>query len=300
MTGYGVGGAAEFYAEPPDEAALSELLRSTYAAGTPVRVLGEGWNLLVADGGVEGLVIRLPKPTFAAFSRETAEVRVGAAHPLPSFIAKTLKGGWGGLEGLAGIPGTVGGAAKMNAGGKYGYFGDFARFLRGYRFDGTPFLLRGNDCRFEYRRGGFGEGIVAECGLTLTPFANEGARARAHERLREIRSTKKAAQPLSARSAGCVFKNPGGQSGNGPADGPPPAGKLLDELGAKGLFCGRPEGGARVSQLHANFIVCEGAAKAGDVADLIRELRHRVKKERGLDLRLEIETWGFRPAELEA
>jgi UDP-N-acetylmuramate dehydrogenase len=182
------------------------------------------------------------------------------------------------LECLQGVPGTVGAALRMNAGGKHGEIGARVRRVSGLELDGAPFDFDVAQCGFVYRNSRLGGRIVMECELEL----EAGERARSERQLSEILAEKCRTQPVEARSAGCVFKNP-------KQPGVPPAGKLIDELGLKGARVG----GAAVSEKHANFLVCGNGARAEDLAALIRLIRGRALRERGVELHLEVETWGF-------
>ena len=294
LTSYRVGGPAEFLAEPPDAAALGRLLRKAKAAGQPVRILGRGTNLLVADAGVKGLVVRLPEEGFGTLERAPhpslspggrgwgeGVVRAGSALGLAKLVNWCAAQGLCGLECLLGIPGSVGAALRMNAGGNHGRIGGRVRRVFGVEYDGTSFEADREGCGFVYRGSNLGGCIVTSCELELSSSNRMACR----ERLARIIGAKAASQPLGARSAGCVFKNPSESN---------PAGRLLDELGLKGLRVG----GAAVSTLHANFVVCEGQASAQDLAQLIRLLRQRVYEAHGIMLELEIEVWGFAPGEL--
>jgi len=285
LTNYRVGGPAEYFAEPPDEDALTCVLRRAAEHDMPVRMLGHGTNLLVSDAGVRGLVVRLPKSGFAQLRRDGATVYVGAGHSLPGLVKWSVGAGLGGLECLVGVPGTVGAALRMNAGGKYGEIGTRISNVAGCSFDGRAFEVRGSDCGFGYRDSDLKHGMVTRCEMKLEDSAPEhGA-----QELRRILEEKRATQPLSDRSAGCVFKNP-------KRPGVPPAGRLIDEQGFKGVRLGR----ACVSAVHANFLVCEAGATAADLARLIRCIRTRVLRENGVLLELEIEAWGFEKNELAA
>lgn len=283
LTSYRLGGPAEFYATPPDDEALGRLLKCAAGVGQPVRVLGWGTNVLVADAGVKGLVVHLPKGGFKALSQSGRRVRAGGGLSLAALVNWSVGQGLHGLECLHGIPGSVGAALRMNSGGKHGGIGPRVRRVAGFELDGTPFDFDAAQCGFTYRGSKLGGRIVTGCELELSA----GDRAIGRMLLAEILSEKAASQPLAARSAGCVFKNP--QQG-----GLPPAGKLLDGLGLKGLSVG----GASVSTLHANFVVCDGQATARDVADLIRLVRQRVYEAHGVLLELEIEVWGMAAEEL--
>jgi UDP-N-acetylmuramate dehydrogenase len=300
MTTYRVGGPAEFFALPPDGEALGALLRRAHAAGVSVRLLGHGTNLLVSDAGVRGLVIRLPKRGFANLACAGWSVHVGAGHSLPALVKWSVNRGYSGLECLQGVPGTVGAALRMNAGGKYGEIGTRVRRVHGFENDGTPFSFDARRCGFVYRDSALGSRIVMDCDLEL----ESGDRLKGERRLTEILTEKCSSQPVDARSAGCVFKNPTKanlrrEESFWPAEplrDPPPAGLLIDQLGLKGIRFG----GATISMKHANFLTCESGARAGDLAELIRLIRRRAWRERGVKLELEVEAWGFEMNELDA
>lgn len=283
MTTYRVGGPAEFFAEPPDAPSLGELLRRAAAENIPVKMLGRGSNLLIADKGVRGLVIHLPKAGFSGCIRENGCVQVGAAHSLPRLVKWSANEGLRGLECLFGVPGTVGAAVRMNAGGKYGEIGPAIRRVRGFELDGTPFDLAAAECRFEYRNSNLRRRIVTEGELRLAP----GDPVVTNYLMNLIFQEKARTQPLRARSAGCAFKNP-------KIAGLPPAGRMIEAAGLKGFRLG----GAVISELHANFLLCDGEATARELAELIKIVRRRVFAEFGVMLELEVEVWGFDPEEL--
>ena len=283
LTNYRVGGPAEFFAEPRDISALGHLLARAWNEKIPVRLLGRGTNLLVSDSGVAGLVLKLNKSGFGFLRRDGFEIHVGAGHSLPALVKWSVAQGLGGLECLNGVPGTVGAALRMNAGGTDGEICTRVRRVRGFERDGTPFVFSHDDCGFVYRNSGLSGRIVTDCDLELI----EADPVRSKKQMDDILQKKCATQPVYARSAGCVFKNPRIQ-------GVPPAGRLIDEVGLKGFHVN----GASVSTLHANFLICEQDATAGDLAQLIRIIRERVFNERGVKLEMEVEAWGMQPDEL--
>ncbi|MEI6232751.1 MAG: UDP-N-acetylmuramate dehydrogenase [Planctomycetota bacterium] len=285
MTTYKVGGPAEFFAEPTDAEKLGALLRRAHDERINVRWLGHGTNLLVSDSGVRGLVLRLPKPGFGNVDCDGLRVRVGAGHSLPGLVKWSVSHGLSGLECLQGVPGTVGAALRMNAGGKHGEIGTSVRHVAGFERDGSPFRFDVRDCGFTYRNSALGGRIVMECELELSA----GDAEKSQQALSDILTEKCRTQPMNARSAGCVFKNP-------KILGVPPAGRLIDELGLKGARVG----GASVSMKHANFLICEQGATANDLVQLIRVIRTRALKERSVELHLEVEAWGFSAGELNA
>lgn len=284
LTTYRVGGAAEFYAEPHHAGTLSGLLARARAENIPVRVLGHGTNLLVADTGVRGLVLRLPRTSYGACAVSGGgRVRAGAGHSLGGLVKWTAAQGLTGLECLTGIPGTVGAALRMNAGGRFGEIGASVCRVQGVELDGTPFDLPASECGFGYRRSLLKDRVVTGCELIL----REGPPAEIQRMMRAIIGEKRLSQPMEARSAGCVFKNP-------KLPGVASAGRLIDTAGLKSARVG----GAVVSPVHANFVVCEGQACAQDVAALIAIIRQRVFETHGVRLEMEVEAWGFDPDEL--
>ncbi len=284
-TAYRVGGNAEYLAEPEGDIALQRVLERAAQEGLAVRLLGHGTNLLVGDDGVEGLVVKLPRSSFSTLEQQGARIKVGAGHSLPALVKWSVLQNLSGLECLVGVPGTVGAALRMNAGGKYGEIGERVQRVWGFEFDGQPFHFTHEGCRFEYRNSGLRDRIVTGCELELE--LKEQDRESGWSRLEAIIREKQATQPLSKRSAGCVFKNP-------TQPGAHSAGRMIDELGFKGVEVG----GASVSLKHANFLVCNKGARARDLLALIRKIRGRVLAERGILLHLEIATWGVTREEL--
>jgi UDP-N-acetylmuramate dehydrogenase len=189
-------------------------------------------------------------------------------------VREAAAAGLSGLEGLAGIPGTVGGALVMNAGGRYGCIGDVVKEVEALDSGGGKVLLDAAGAGFAYRRSRLGGLVVTACRLGLTAEDPEVVRKRTREVLKEKRSS----QPLSAASAGCVFRNPSADL---------PAGRLIEELGLKG----RRAGGAAISERHANYIVNLGGAACGDVLELIDAVREAARRGRGVELELEVEVW---------
>lgn len=240
---------------------------------TPWRVLGRGSNLLVSDEGVPGIVIQT-RALDGLRIGEDGEVVAGAGLRTSVLLGRTRERGLGGLECLVGYPATVGGAARMNAGGKWGCTGDRIEKVRVVGPGGVVRELTAAECRFGYRSSALAEFVVAEVVLRLPRV--EAADYR--NRIDAIHKEKAAAQPLHAHSAGCVFKNPKGRS----------AGLLVQESGMKGARVG----GAEVSTLHGNFIVNTGGATAADVLELIDRVRETVQRRTDVDLELEVEVWG--------
>jgi UDP-N-acetylmuramate dehydrogenase len=274
-TWYRLGGPARWLVQPRDEVELATLLNRCADAGISWRVLGRGANVLVSDEGVDGAVFKLSGPGFDQVSYSRDVVTAGAAADFPRFIRDTLDRGVIGLEVLAGIPGTVGGVVRMNAGGRYGEIRQFVKDVKvldtqcGEVMTRTP-----KEMGFSYRHTELGGAIVLGARLQL----QSGDRNAALARHKEIWNEKYEKQPpLSVRSAGCIFKNPPGES----------AGRLLDAAGLKGARVG----GAEISPKHANFIVAHPSATARDVLDLARLAADRVWNATGVKLEMEVEVW---------
>ena len=264
-----IGGPALAWAEPDDEAGLLLCLKTAREAGAPVTVLTGGTNVLVRDGGVPGLVLSLGEG-FAKFQMEGGRVRAGAALNLALLARKCSLAGWAGLEWAVGIPGSVGGGLVMNAGAHGGELKDVVRKV-GLIHKGRPEVWSAQDCGFGYRHSRFkglspGSFILTWAELELSPADPEALKARMDEAL----AKRKASQPLELPNAGCVFKNPAGDS----------AGRMIEACGLKG----RAHGGARISEKHANFVVNAGGATAADVLALMAEARAAVKAKFGVDL----------------
>lgn len=253
---------------------LGEALREQ-----PCHFLGKGANLLVSDEPLRAPVLRLGK-SFAQYQwlseGDEALLRVGAAHDLALLIGRCCRDGYAGLEGLAGVPATVGGALCMNAGtAKHWIFDCLSRVQVLLPAATTAEWFDREQCQPQYRHSGFPAGtffVACEFRLRRATAASLVATAK------QLKAAKAASQPLSAASAGCIFKNPSPQL---------PAGRLIDELGLKGTVIG----GAQISEQHGNFIINQGGALAHDVAALVRLIRGRARRERGIDLSLEVQRW---------
>jgi UDP-N-acetylmuramate dehydrogenase len=278
LTTFGIGGPAEWLARPRDALEAEEVLRAAREAGVPVRCVGLGSNLLVADEGVAGVVVLLRG--LNGLSIEGDRVVAGAGVTNAQVLKATRVRGLGGLECLVGFPGTLGGAVLMNAGGVPGYVAERVAWVRGVDGEGRRVTREAAACGFRYRGSGLGDLLVTEVGLRLPPVDPEEYALRVHAIYRRKRDS----QPLDLPSAGCVWKNPPGES----------AGRLVEAAGGKGLR----RGGAEVSTLHANFIVNRGGATCADVLSLMDEVRRRVLDASGLELQREVIHWGDAPVAL--
>jgi len=274
LTTLGVGGPAAWVVEPRSREELALAVAGLSAAGVAFRLLGGGSNLIVGDEGVEEVVIHTHRLTGLQPAAGTGRLRAEAGLPLSRLVARCQDRGLAGAECLIGIPGTVGGAVAGNAGGAHGCIGDLLAAVTVLEGDGR---LREQSCApsdFGYRRSPFRGAVIVEATLALRPDSPRTIR----ERMRAIHAAKRASQPLTAASAGCMFKNPSPHS----------SGRLIDAAGCKGLSIG----GARVSDRHANFVVNDGGAAARDVLALIQRVREQVARSSGHELELEVEMWG--------
>jgi UDP-N-acetylmuramate dehydrogenase len=278
LTWFRVGGPAEVLFRPADFDDLAAFL-AALPAEVPVTVIGVGSNLLVRDGGVPGVVIRLAG-SFAGVTLEGSVVTAGAA-ALDLTVAMTaLEAGIGGLEFLSGVPGTIGGALRMNAGAFGGEMKDVTLAATALDRAGTIHTLDLAGLDFGYRRCGVPDSWIF---LTATLRGQAGDKAAISARMAEIRAAREAAQPTRARTGGSTFANP-------------PEGKaweLIDRAGCRGLR----RGGAMISEKHCNFLINTGDATAADLEDLGEEVRRRVRETSGVDLHWEIRRIGVREEE---
>lgn len=275
LTTLGVGGPASWVVEPRTRAELMLAVKELHAAGLPWRVLGHGSNLLVSDAGLPEVVIhtRSMKAIYHDGEREHA-LRCEAGASLARLVSVAHELGLAGAEGLIGIPGTVGGAVAGNTGGGALAIGDLLQEVTLVEPDGTARAVPCTRDDFGYRRSPFRGQVVLDAVIGLCP----DTRPAIFERMSAVLRAKAESQPLAARSAGCMFKNPVGSS----------SGRLIDEAGCKGLA----EGAARISARHANFVLNEGGARASDVWRLLERVRERVCRASGVQLEFEVERWG--------
>lgn len=282
MTWYGVGGAARDFVQPVDVAMLQRLLSAHVERGdSRVYILGSGANLLVRDCGVAGLVIRLDTPGFQVCTIEDTRVTVGAGYDLFKLVRELAKAGLGGLEGIAGVPASVGGAVRMNAGGAFGEIGDHVESLRVMTETGEIRTLGREQAGFGYRHSEIQEPIILDVTLAL----QHGDAQALSNRVKEIFQYKKNVQPMGADSAGCAFKNPDDPDEPGKRLS---AGKLIDQAGLKGFQIG----GARVSEVHGNFIeVIDKSARADDVLAVIEHVEKVVQNHHEMKLQREVVVW---------
>ena len=273
LTGLKVGGSAQYFVTPRNEEELTRLVQHCHASEIPMHVLGGGSNLLVRDEGVQGVVIQLLPEGFNKVEVEGTTVRAGSAALLTRVISESVKAELAGLETLAGIPGTVGGALHGNAGTRSGDIGQFVQSVSVLTGKGERFTRTEDELSFAYRTSSVNELVILDAEFQL----QKDDPAEISMRMRKIWIMKKATQPFSFQTAGCIFKNPRGMS----------AGSLIEQSGLKGTRIG----GAEISDRHANFIVTHENATADDVLKLIDKSRSTVSEQFGVDLELEIEIW---------
>jgi len=281
-TWFGIGGRADVLVHPRDEGALATLVRRCHQAGIPLRILGSGANLLVADEGVDGVVVKLDEAVFRQV-RSNAEgalgaLRVGAGADLAKLVQDCARRGLEGLSPMAGIPASVGGAVRMNAGGRYGSIGDAVHAVAVLLPDGSAAVYPRDELDFDYRETSLPAGVI----LWVTFALTEDDPVRVRERVKEIFNYKKSTQPLADHSAGCMFRNPVGPDGERTS-----AGALIDRAGLKGERIG----GAAVSERHGNFITVAPGTRTADVEALVRLIRGRVRAASGIELDTEVVFW---------
>jgi UDP-N-acetylenolpyruvoylglucosamine reductase len=271
-TTLGVGGAARYYAEPASMADLTQLLAVARRADVPVFCLGRGSNLIVADTGFSGLVVRLAHAGWRELRREGDNgIWAGAGARLKELCGFAARHGLTGLEFLEGIPGAVGGSLRMNAGAMGGWIFDVVEEVEFVTTEGEVRRLPRAEFHAEYRQ--CRELLVATATGALFRAPSTGQSEEIRRRMEDMATQRKATQPRE-RSAGCIFKNPPGGH----------AGRVIDELGLKG----RRVGAAEVSRMHANFIINQGGATAADVLELARQVRRIVRDQRGILLQPEV------------
>lgn len=281
FTTFKVGGPADLLVEPVTADQLVSAVALAFRHGVPVTMLGGGSNVLVADAGVRGLVVRWRSGTVGPVGKDL--VRADAPVTINGLVRWTIAHGYAGLEAWAGTPGTVGGAIHGNAHWKGQNIGEVVESVRLLRPDGTLLQVPADRMDFAYDHSRLQQSreIVLWVAFRLQPgHATEGLRAVARESL----AFRKATQPLGLPSAGCIFQNPDPVTDRLPPGTPRSAGALIDRAGLKGARVG----GAAVSTVHANFLVNEGGATATDVRALIDRCRSAVCEQSGVTLRDEV------------
>jgi UDP-N-acetylenolpyruvoylglucosamine reductase len=281
LTTVRAGGAADLFARPGSEAELIEFLRWAAEDGIEVGVVGSGSNLLVADAGFRGLVLKLDGE-LSSVEREGTHVLCGAGARLPSATAKVARWGLTGLEFGINIPGTVGGAVRMNANAYGGELGRVLEWVDVCTASGSERRAPA-DLGFAYRRSNLGPGeIVSRVSFGLAEGDVEEIKAT----LARMRGQRRDAQPSGIKTFGSTFKNP-----DDPRADRRTAGQLLEAAGCRGLQVG----GARFSPKHANFVENAGEATIADILALMAEGRRRVHEQFGIVLEPEVQILGDAP-----
>jgi UDP-N-acetylmuramate dehydrogenase len=282
LTTYRIGGPADALVEPATIDEIRAALAVVRDARIPWIVLGLGSNLLVADAGFRGLVVRIGK-SFSAVRADGERWTVGAGTPTPVLARKTATNGFGGVQRLIGVPGTVGGGVSMNAGAHGQEFASVVRSVTIVTAAGDVDEREGTAIPWTYRSSGLTNVVVVVADLALVPGDSRRLTADVNQHLRR----RKEGTPFNAPCCGSVFRNPEQPI---TADGRTlrTAGQLIDAAGLKGFTIG----GAQVSPLHANYIVNTGGARAGDVRRVIETVRERVGNAFGVGLQLEVQYVG--------
>lgn len=278
LTTVRTGGAADWFARPAGEEELLALLAWAEAAGLDLGVVGSGSNLLVADEGFRGLVLKLDGE-LATIERRAAGMLCGGGARLPSVSAKAAGWGLAGIEFGVNIPGTAGGAVKMNANAYGGQLAEVLEWVDVCTAAGTDRREPG-ELGFCYRSSNLAPGeVVARVSFGLRPEEPAAIKAR----LEEMRGRRREAQPSGIKTFGSTFKNPEGPRVEGRS-----AGQLLEAAGCQGLR----HGGARFSPKHANFVENAGGATTAEVLELMAEGRRRVHELTGIVLEPEVQVLG--------
>lgn len=274
LTWFRVGGPAEVLFTPADEEDLARLL-ATLDPDVPVTVIGLGSNLIVRDGGVPGVVVRLGGKAFGSIAIDGDALTVGTAVPDMRLAKAAAEAGLDGLAFYRGIPGSIGGALRMNAGAHGGETTDVLVEARGIDRGGALRTFSHADMGFSYRHSDAPEDVI----FTRAVFRGRtGDRGAIEAEMERVTAAREAAQPIRERTGGSTFANPDGGK----------AWQLIDAAGCRGLR----RGGAQVSEMHCNFLINTGDTTAADIEGLGEEVRRRVRDTSGVELRWEIRRIG--------
>jgi len=274
LTWFRVGGPAQILFTPADADDLAYFL-SKLPGEIAVYVVGVGSNLIVRDGGVEGVVIRLSPRGFGVVATEGDTVRAGTAALDKRVAEAAAAANIGGLEFYFGIPGSIGGALRMNAGANGGETRDVLVEAHGVTRSGEKVTFSNADMKFVYRSHGVDPSIIFTSALYRGKIAEPET---IRNRMNEVQQHRETAQPIREKTGGSTFKNPPGHS----------SWKLIDAAGLRGFRVG----GAQVSEMHCNFLINTGDATASDIETLGETVRERVKAHSGIELQWEIKRIG--------
>jgi UDP-N-acetylmuramate dehydrogenase len=275
FTWFRVGGPAQVLFMPEDEQDLSYFL-SHLPPEIPVTVIGLGSNLIVRDGGVPGVVVRLGRGFSNVTAEEGARVRAGAAVPDVKVARAAQDAAIAGLAFLRGIPGAIGGALRMNGGAYGGETKDVLVGARGVDRSGHTCIFNNGEMRHSYRDCGVPQDVIFTEALFQGTLGDPAVIAAEMDKITESRET---TQPIKSRTGGSTFKNPPGHK----------AWQLIEAAGCRGLTAGA----AQVSELHCNFLINRGGASAADIERLGETVRSRVRETSGVELEWEIKRIGM-------
>jgi UDP-N-acetylmuramate dehydrogenase len=268
-----LGGPADLLVQPRTREELFAFARHCFEEKVPLRVLGNGCNLLVGDGGVRGAVLRLSQPAFTEVAVEGGVVKAGAGAALSALISQSARHGLAGLETLVGILGTVGGALRCNVGDRSGEIGQFVRRVEVMDLQGRVHVRERDELRFGYHASNLDDPVILAVEFELEREQPDAI----VKRMRKAWIVRKAAQPLTFQAAARVFQNPRGLN----------AAALIEQL----KLAGTRVGGAEVSDRDANYIIVHPGATARDVLRLIDLVRSKVQERFHVELELELTVW---------
>ena len=273
LTSLGVGGPADFLLRPVEVPSLAQALEALTDEGIPVVFLGAGSNLLIDDAGFRGVVTCLADLS-AEPAVSGATIRAEAGVRLPSLVSRLTRAGLSGMEWAEGVPGSVGGSVRMNAGAFQESMQGCVREVTLLDRHGRVDRRKVTSADFVYRGAPFvGDRVVVDALFELTPRPPKEI----EEIIRPFREHRRRTQPQGVRSSGCIWKNPPGSH----------AGRLIQEAGLKGTV----QGGAKISEVHGNFIVNTGGATFADVMSLADRIRETVLKTHSVSLEMEVVVW---------
>ena len=269
-----IGGPAQFWVEPESEEGFADLVRHCFDENIPLMVMGRGSNLLVRDGGIPGVVAHLARGDFQRHEVNGTEITAGVGVKFKQLSALARTANIAGFEWMEGIPGNLGGGLRMNAGAMGIQTFDQVAKVRFCDQDGNIFTRTPAEMEIHYRSVPM---LRTNYALSAVIAGKPGTQAEIDTTIAESVAKRRSSQPVAA-SAGCIFKNPSAI----------PAGKLIEELGLKNFSVG----GARVSEIHGNFIVNDGGATSADVLTLIKEIQTAAERTRGIHLETEVQIVG--------
>jgi UDP-N-acetylenolpyruvoylglucosamine reductase len=269
-----VGGPAHFWVEPRSEKAFAEIIRFCRRESLPLFVIGRGSNLLVRDGGIEGVVVHPSGGDFDQVEVEGDRIIAGVGAKLKEVAYAGRAAGLGGFEWMEGIPGAVGGSLRMNAGAMGGQTFDNVVSVRYLDGEGNVHVSKRDEMEVQYRSV---PSLLTNYAVSAIFRGKPASRESIDRLLEESQEKRRTTQPI-AKSAGCIFKNPTSI----------PAGKLVDELGLKNARVGK----ARVSEVHGNFLVNDGGASAREMLELIEQIKTAARTKRGIELETEVQIVG--------